>query len=387
MKAVVIIRFGGPEVLEIQDVPTPQPGPEEVLVRVRGTALNRADLLQRLGRYAAPQGAPQNIPGLEFAGEVAALGANARRWREGDRVMGIVAGGAHAEFVTTHQDAVAVVPANLEWSAAGGIPEVFITAHDALRQADFKAGENVLVHAVGSGVGLAATQLVKALDGRAFGTSRTPDKIERAKAFGLESGYEVPEPNALAKLSDFAKGVTGGRGFDVVLDLNGGPYFAASLEAMALGGRLILIGGVAGGKAEIDLYQILGKRLHVIGTVMRARSLEEKIATTAAFAREVVPLLANESIEPVIDSVFPLEQIQDAHRRLESTRLSARSYSRSREQSLFSVNLCVLCVSVVNNIQQTNHRDTEDTEVHREISLSRRGGEPGNTCRRVSIRS
>ena len=318
MKAVVITRFGGPEVLEIQDVPAPQPGPEEVLVRVRGTALNRADLLQRLGRYAAPQGAPQNIPGLEFAGEVAVLGAKAQRWREGDRVMGIVAGGAHAEFVTTHQDAVAVVPANLEWSAAGGVPEVFITAHDALRQADFKAGDNVLVHAVGSGVGLAATQLVKALDGRAFGTSRTPDKIERAKAFGLESGYEVPEPNALAKLSDFGKGVTGGRGFDVVLDLNGGPYFAASLEAMALGGRLILIGGVAGGKAEIDLYQILGKRLHVIGTVMRARSLEEKIATTAAFEQEVVPLLANGSIEPVIDSVFPLEQIQDAHRRLES---------------------------------------------------------------------
>lgn len=318
MKAVVITRFGGPEVLEIQDVPAPQPGPEEVLVRVRGSALNRADLLQRMGRYAAPPGVPQNIPGLEFAGEVAALGTNARRWREGDRVMGIVAGGAHAEFLTTHQDAIAAVPPNLEWPAAGGVPEVFMTAHDALRQADFKTGENVLVHAVGSGVGLAATQLVKALDGRAFGTSRTPDKIERAKAFGLESGYEVPEPSALVKLSDFAKGVTGGRGFDVVLDLNGGPYFAASLEAMALGGRLILIGGVAGGKAEIDLYQILGKRLHVIGTVMRARSVEEKIATTAAFEREVVPLLANGRIEPVIDSVFPLEEIADAHRRLES---------------------------------------------------------------------
>ena len=318
MKAVVITRFGGPEVLEIQDVPAPQPGPDEVLVRVRGSALNRADLLQRLGRYAAPAGTPQNIPGLEFAGEVAALGTNAQRWREGDRVMGIVAGGAHAEFLTTHQNAIAAVPANLEWPAAGGVPEVFMTAHDALRQADFKAGENVLVHAVGSGVGLAATQLVRALAGRAFGTSRTPDKIERAKAFGLESGYEVPEPSALAKLSDFARDVTGGRGFDVVLDLNGGPYFAASLEAMALRGRLILIGGVAGGKAEVDLYQILGKRLHVIGTVMRARSIEEKIATTAAFEREVVPLLGNGAIEPVIDSVFPLEQIADAHRRLES---------------------------------------------------------------------
>jgi NADPH:quinone reductase-like Zn-dependent oxidoreductase len=232
--------------------------------------------------------------------------------------MGIIGGGAHAEFVTAHQDAVCAAPANLEWSAAGAVPEVFITAYDALQQAGFKAGENVLVHAVGSGVGLAATQLVRALGGRAFGTSRTPDKIERAKAFGLESGYAVPEPSALTGLSDFAKSVTGGRGFDVVLDLNGGPYFAASLEATALKGRILLIGGVAGGKTDVDLYQILGKRLHIIGTVLRARSLPEKIAITAAFEGEVVPLLAQGTIQPVIDSVFPLEQIQDAHRRLES---------------------------------------------------------------------
>jgi NADPH2:quinone reductase len=318
MKAVFISRFGGPEVLEIQNAPAPKPESDEVLVRVRSTALNRADLLQRLGRYAAPAGAQQNIPGLEFAGEIAELGANARRWQQGDRVMGIIGGGAHAEFVTAHQDALAAVPPNLDWSAAGAVPEVFITAHDALRQAIFKAGENVLIHAVGSGVGLAATQLVRAFGGRAFGTSRTPDKIERAKEFGLESGYAVPEPNSLSGLSGFAAKVTGGGGFDVVLDLNGGPYFAASLEAMALRGRIVLIGGVAGGKADVDLYQILRKRLHVIGTVLRARSLEEKIAITNAFEREVVPLLAGGSIQPVIDSVFPLEQIQDAHRRLES---------------------------------------------------------------------
>lgn len=318
MKAVVITRFGGPEVLEIRDVTAPEAGPNEVLVRVLGSGLNRADLLQRAGRYAAPPGVSQDIPGLEFAGEVAALGKNASRWREGDRVMGIVGGGAHAEFVTTHQDALVTVPPSIEWSAAGGVPEVFITAHDALRQAGFKAGDNVLVHAVGSGVGLAATQLVKALGGRAFGTSRTPDKIERAKEFGLESGFAVPRPSSLTGLSGFAKDVTGGAGFDVVLDLNGGPYFAASLEAMAMKGRLVLIGAVAGGKAEIDLYQILGKRLHVIGTVLRARSLQEKISIATMFGQEVVPLLAKGSIRPVIDSVFPLEQIADAHRRLES---------------------------------------------------------------------
>ena len=315
MRAAVITRFGGPEVLEIQDVAAPQPGPGEVQVRVRGTALNRADLLQRAGGYAPPPGASQNISGLEFAGEVTMLGANAQRWQKGDRVMGLIGGAAHADFVVAHQDALAVVPPNLEWSAAGGVPEVFITAHDALRQAGFKAGEKVLIHAVGSGVGLAATQLVRALGGRAFGTSRTPDKIERAKPFGLEAGFVVTEPSALAGLATFAENVGG---FDIVLDLNGGPYFAASLEAMALKGRLILIGGVAGGKTNVDLYQILRKRLHVIGTVMRARPLEEKIANTHAFAKEVVPLLASGTIQPVIDSVFPLEQIQDAHRRLES---------------------------------------------------------------------
>lgn len=318
MKAVVITRFGGPEVLEVREATAPRPGPEEVLVRVRSSALNRADLLQRAGRYAAPPGVSQDIPGLEFAGEVAELGTNAARWRKGERVMGIVGGGAHAEFVTTHQDALITVPPNVEWTAAGAVPEVFITAHDALRQAGFKAGENVLVHAAGSGVGLAATQLVKALGGRAFGTSRTPDKIERAKAFGLESGYTVPEPRSLRGLSDFAKEVTGGGGFDVVLDLNGGPYFAASLEAMALRGRIVLIGGVAGGKADVDLYPILGKRLHVIGTVLRARSLAEKIEIATRFGQEVVPLLADGSIQPVIDSVFPLERIAEAHQRLES---------------------------------------------------------------------
>jgi putative PIG3 family NAD(P)H quinone oxidoreductase len=318
MKAVVITRFGGPEVLEIQDVLKPQPEQEEILVHVRSTALNRADLLQRLGRYAAPPGVPQDISGLEFAGEIAELGTPAHRWHKGDRVMGIVAGGAHAEYLTTHQDAVSAVPPNLEWSAAGAVPEVFITAHDALQQARFKAGENVLIHAIGSGVGLAASQLVRALGGRAFGTSRTPEKLERAKQFGMESGYAVSEPSALTGLSAFANSVTSGRGFDVVLDLNGGPYFAASLEAMALRGRIILIGGVAGGKTDLDLYQILGKRLHIIGTVLRARSLQEKISITTAFAGEVVPLLSNETIQPVVDSVFPLEKIQDAHRRLES---------------------------------------------------------------------
>ncbi|HEU4565017.1 MAG TPA: alcohol dehydrogenase catalytic domain-containing protein, partial [Gemmatimonadaceae bacterium] len=189
MRAAVITRPGGPDVLELRDLPRPEPGAGEVLVRVRASALNRADLLQREGRYPAPPGAPAEIPGIEFAGEVAALGEGVARWREGDRVFGITVGGAHAEFLVAHERALAAVPDELEWEEAGAVPEAFITAHDALvTQAALRASERVLVHAVGSGVGLAAVQLVRAMGAVPYGTSRTPEKIERARPLGLEDG-------------------------------------------------------------------------------------------------------------------------------------------------------------------------------------------------------
>jgi NADPH2:quinone reductase len=317
-RAVVITEFGGPEVLQVQERPDPVPRDHEVLVRVRASGINRADLLQRMGKYPAPAGVPADIPGLEFAGEVVALGPRTTKWRIGQRVFAITGGGAHAELVVSHEDLLAAIPDPLSWEQAAAVPEVFITAHDALSQAGVKAGERVLIHAIGSGVGLAAVQICGALGVIPYGTSRTADKIVRAKEYGLEHGYPTPEPDSLEQLGDWANSITGSTGFNVVLDLNGGPYFPAGLKALGLKGRIVLIGSVAGARAEVDLRQIFGKRLHIIGTVLRARSLEEKAAATAVFAKDVVPLLASGKIKPVIDSVFALEQIAEAHRRLES---------------------------------------------------------------------
>jgi NADPH2:quinone reductase len=317
MKAVVIARPGGPEVLELREVERPTPGVGEVLVRVRATALNRADLMQREGRYPAPPGAPPDIPGLEFAGEVAALGPGAREWREGDRVFGIVGGGAYAEYLTTHERALAPVPESLGWDEAAAVPEAFITARDALvSQAAVRASEKVLIHAIGSGVGLAAVQLARAFGALPYGTSRTEDKIVRAREFGLEDGVVLArDPGPLAEA---VSRWTDGRGVDLVLELVGGPYVAADVEALAPRGRLVLIGTVAGAHSSLDLRRVLTRRLTIRGTVLRARPLEEKILATRAFASEVVPLIARGAVRAVVDSTFELERAADAHRHLES---------------------------------------------------------------------
>lgn len=316
MKAVIITRPGGPEVLEIREVEAPTPAANEVLVRVRASALNRADLLQRQGRYPAPPGFPPDIPGMEFAGEVAAAGPGANRWKAGQRVFGITGGGAHAELLVAHEGTLAEVPANLSWAEAAAVPEVFITAHDALWvQAGLQAGERVLIHAVGSGVGLAAVQLVRARGAIPYGTSRTADKIAQAREYGLEDGAAVADP--AVELPELA-GRWAGDGFDIVLDLVGGAYLPASLQALRLKGRLMLVGTVAGGTAELKLAPILYKRLTLRGTALRGRPLEEKIAVTAKFAAEVVPLLERGTVRPTIDSRFPLEQVRQAHQRLES---------------------------------------------------------------------
>ena len=321
MRAVVITGAGGPEVLDVREVERPAPGAEQVLVRVRASALNRADLLQREGRYPAPPGAAAEVPGIEFAGEVAALGPGARLWREGDRVFGIVGGGAHAEYLVAHERAVAAAPAALSWEEAGAAPEAFITAHDALvAQAAVRPSERVLIHAVGSGVGLAAVQLARAVGAIPFGTARTAPKVDGAREYGLEDGVALGgSPEELARvLAERVSAWTGGAGVDVVLDLVGGPYVRPSAAALALKGRLILIGTVAGGEGTIPLGRALSQRLTIRGTVLRARPLEEKILATRAFAAEVGPLLARRAVRPVLDSVFPLAAIRAAHERLGS---------------------------------------------------------------------
>ncbi|MGH9556323.1 MAG: NAD(P)H-quinone oxidoreductase [Terriglobales bacterium] len=317
MRAVVISRPGGPEVLEVRDVSTPQPAAGEMLVRVMASALNRADILQREGRYPAPPGAPADIPGIEFAGEVAALGPGASLWRTGQRVFGITGGGGHAEYLVAHEHTLAEVPPNLTWTEAAAIPEAFITAHDALwQQASLRVSERVLIHAVGSGVGLAAVQLVRARGAVPYGTARTEEKLTRAREYGLEDGVVLRE--SLEPLAGHAAQWTSGHGFDVVLDLVGGPYVAASISALGLKGRLMLVGTLAGVRAELDLRAVLGKRLRLVGTVLRSRPLEEKIAATLAFATDVVPLFAQGKLHGVVDSEFPLAEIRAAHQRMES---------------------------------------------------------------------
>lgn len=317
MHAAVITRPGGPDVLALRTVERPAPGAGEVLVRVRATALNRADLLQREGRYPAPPGWPADIPGMEVAGEVAACGPGVALWNAGDRVFGIVGGGGNAEFVVTHERTLAAIPENLSWTEAAAVPEAFITAHDALlTQAEVRPSERVLIHAVGSGVGLAALQLARAAGAVPLGDARTADKIERARALGLEHGIVTASgPDDIAAQ---VSSITKGAGVEIVLDLVGGAYFGASLAAAAPKGRIILIGTMGGREVSIPLGLVLGKRLTVRGTVLRARPLEEKIAATRAFAAQVVPLLARGAVKPNIDRVFPLGEIGAAHRYLES---------------------------------------------------------------------
>jgi putative PIG3 family NAD(P)H quinone oxidoreductase len=317
MQAVWISSPGGPEVLEIREVGRPDINDDQVLVRVRASSLNRADLLQRQGKYPPPPGFPAEIPGIEFAGEVADVGAAVRQWKPGQRIFGLIGGGAHAEYLVTYERLLAEIPANLNFEHAAAVPEVFITAHDALwTQAQLRPGESVLIHAVGSGVGLAAVQLCRAIQAVPFGTSRTADKIERSKAVGLEAGLAVRDN--FDELTTAAQKWTAGKGINVVLDLVGGPYVKASQAVLAAKGRMVLVGTVAGGSYELDARFMLSKRLKVWGTVLRARSLEEKIEVTQRFAAEVVPLLASGVLRPNIDTVFPLAEIAKAHARLES---------------------------------------------------------------------
>ena len=318
MKAVYIRSFGGPENLEIREVPRPpEPAGNDVLVRVRAAGLNRADLLQRRGHYPPPKGYSPNIPGLEFAGEIAAVGEGVTGLTAGDRVFGITAGEAQAEFLSIDHRLLARIPSNLSFVDAAAVPEAFITAHDAVfTQAGLKTDETLLIHAVGSGVGLAAVQLAKAAGAKTIGTSRTADKLERAREIGLDEAILTGEN---AEFSSVLRSKNGD-GVDVILDLVGGGYFRENLECLRPKGRLMLVGLTSGSKTEFDLSTALSKRLKIIGTVLRGRSPDEKAEATKRFADEVVPLLARGEVRPNIDKVFPMERVAEAHEYLESNR-------------------------------------------------------------------
>jgi putative PIG3 family NAD(P)H quinone oxidoreductase len=318
MKAVTIVRHGGVEGLEVREVDTPaSPTADRVRVRVRGAALNRADILQRLGHYPPPPGFPRDIPGLEFAGEVEAIGEEVSLWKPGQRVFGIIGGGAQAEFVVVPENQLASIPSNLDWVSAAAVPEAFITAHDALfTQAELQMGETLLVHAAGSGVGTAAVQLGRAAGANVFGTSRSGNKLERTKPYGL-SGYVVMKDDPTL-LGDAVHGWTRGQGVNVILDLVGAGYLEANLSALAPRGRMMLVGTTSGSKAILDFGKAMSKRAKIVGTILRARSAEEKATATRLFRAQVVPLLATGEVRPVIDSVYKLDQVREAHTRMES---------------------------------------------------------------------
>jgi NADPH2:quinone reductase len=313
MRAVVYTAAGGPEVISINDVPGPTPGPGELRVRVRGAGLNRADIYQRRGGYPAPPGWPKDIPGLEYAGEVDAVGDGVTRWRPGDRVMGLVGGGAQAELVVVRESEALPMPGNLSFAEAAAIPEAFYTAYDALvTRGRLKAGERVLIHAVGSGVGTAAAQIAKHRGATVIGTSRSAAKLSRATAYGVDVGIDTSR----TAVRDAVGGPV-----HLIIDVIGGPALADHLAMLAPRGRLVILGLMAGRKGETELDQLLHKRLEIIGSVMRARGPDERAPLVRELGEQLVPLFEPRDgqpvLRPVVDRTYPMEQVAEAHGAME----------------------------------------------------------------------
>jgi putative PIG3 family NAD(P)H quinone oxidoreductase len=303
--------------LVVAERPDPEPGAEQVLVRVHAAGVNRADLAQRTGHYSAPPGSPADIPGLEFAGEVVAHGVRAGVGAPpiGSRVFGLVGGGAHAELLAVPVAQCTEIPSTLDDVHAGGAPEVFMTAHDALvTRAQTVAGETVLVHAAGSGVGTATVQLAHRLGCTTVGTSRSADKLERCRPLGLDHAVVAPRALDPAALAAEIREVAGD--VDVTIDLVGGPYLVTDVQVAALKGRIVLVATQAGATAELDIATTMMKRLRIHGTVLRARSDDEKAAVTAAFARDVVPGLGDGSLQSVVAEAFALDDGAAAYDRM-----------------------------------------------------------------------
>ena len=300
-----------PDVIELPDRPDPVPGHDQVLVAVRAAGLNRADLLQRAGKYPAPPGWPADIPGLEYAGEVRSVGLGVTRWQVGDRVMGLVGGGAHAELVVVHEGEAMAIPASMNFTDAAAIPEAFLTAWDAMvLRGRASAGDRVLVHAIGSGVGTAAAQLGRALELVIVGTSRSATKLDRCRPLGMSSGVLTTDADWPARIGD---------PLQVIVDTLGAAAFAANLGLLAPRGRLVILGTMTGGNAPgINLSLVLRKRLEIIGTAMRVRGLPERLELVARFAREILPMFSDGRLAPVVDRVVPMRRIDEAHRAMQA---------------------------------------------------------------------
>jgi len=309
MRAIVLESYGGPEVLQVRDVPDPVPGPEEVVVEIASAGVNRADLLQVRGFYSGPPMAHE-IPGLELAGHVVATGERAAVWSIGDAVMGIVGGGAYAERIAVHERQLVPVPPSIPIEDAGAVPEVYITAWDAFVQGGLTAGRVALVHAGASGVGTAAIQLAKAMGAVVVVTASAP-KLDTCRGLGADAAVDY-------RSEDFVSVVQALGGADVILDVVGGDYLARNVDALRTGGTIVQVGVMGGGDATFPLAALLPKRASIVGTTLRGRPIEAKIAVTQRFGREVLPWLADGTCVPIIDTRYPLAEVADAHRRIEA---------------------------------------------------------------------
>lgn len=313
MKAIVCSKVGGPEVLEVGEVSEPVPGEREVLIEVHAAGLNRADLLQRRGAYPAPPGA-STLLGLECAGVVKALGSGISAAKVGDRVMALLPGGGYAERVVVNEQLLLPIPASLDFVNAAAIPEAFLTASEALfTLGRTEPGDWVLIHAAASGVGSAAVQLAKVAGARVIATT-SEKKVEAVRGFGVEH-VVARETQDFARV---ALELTGGRGVDVVVDLVGASYLAKHLECLAVLGRHVVVGLVGGAKAELDLGRVLSRRLSLLGLVMRSRPLADKIGVVERFRRQWLHRLDDGTLRPLVDRVFSLEHVAEAHRYMET---------------------------------------------------------------------
>lgn len=316
MKAITFAGYGGPDVLRLDDVPEPVPSPDDLLVRVRASALNRADTMQRRGHYPPPPG-ESDILGLELAGEVEAVGASVSGFKPGDRVFGLVGGGGYAEKACLDHRMAMSIPPGWDFVKAAAVPEVFFTANETLfTLGRLEAGETVLIHAGASGVGTAGIQMARQVGARVLVTAGSEEKVARTEALGASAGINY-------KTSDFAERVlelTNGVGVDLVQDFIGAAYWQGNLKCLKRAGRLVLVGLMGGAKVEADLGLIMGKRLQVIGSVMRSQPLENKIAITERFRSRWLPELESGRVQPLIDASFPLSEAAAAHQYMEENR-------------------------------------------------------------------
>ncbi len=315
MRAVVIREPGGPEVLEIAERPVPEPGAGEMLVAVRAAGVNRPDCLQRQGNYAPPPGAP-DIPGLEIAGEVAALGEGVSGFREGDAVCALVPGGGYADYCVVHESNALALPSGFTMTQAAGVPETFFTVwHNVFQRGRLAEGESFLVHGGSSGIGTTAIQLAKAFGATVLATAGSAEKCAACLRLGAARAINYREEDFVAAVKE----ATGGAGANLILDMVGGDYVGRNYEAASVDGRIVQIAFLHGATAEVDFSRLMLKRLTHTGSTLRPRSVEFKAEIAAELKRQVWPLLEKRTVAPVMDTIFPLERAEAAHRRMEES--------------------------------------------------------------------